>query len=47
MIHYAKGFAHAALGDVPAAEAEQARFREAAKLVPRSRQSTTCCACSC
>ena len=28
----------AALGNVPAAEAEQARFREAAKLVPRSRQ---------
>jgi hypothetical protein len=38
MIHYAKGVAHAALGDVPAAEAEQALFREAAKRVPRSRQ---------
>jgi tetratricopeptide (TPR) repeat protein len=31
MIHYAKGVAHAALGEVPAAEAEQALFREAAK----------------
>ena len=38
MIHYAKGVAHAALGDVPAAEAEQALFREAAKRVPESRQ---------
>ena len=38
MIHYAKGVAHAALGDVSAEEGEQARFREAAKLVPRSRQ---------
>src|SRR3984957_11153791 len=38
MIHYAKGVAHAALGNVPAAETEQARFRKAAKLVPRSRQ---------
>jgi tetratricopeptide (TPR) repeat protein len=38
MMHYAKGVAHAALDEVPAAEAEQARFREAAKLVPRSRQ---------
>ena len=37
MMHYAKGVAHAALGDVPAAEAEQARFREAAKRVPKSR----------
>ena len=37
MIHYAKGVAHAALGDVPAAEAEQALFREAAKRVPKSR----------
>jgi tetratricopeptide (TPR) repeat protein len=37
MTHYAKGVAHAALGDVPAAEAEQERFRAAAKLVPKSR----------
>ena len=37
MIHYAKGVAHAALGDVPAAEAEQALFRAAAKRVPKSR----------
>ena len=38
MMHYAKGVAHAALGDVPAAETEQALFREAAKRVPESRQ---------
>jgi tetratricopeptide (TPR) repeat protein len=38
MIHYAKGVAHAALGDVAAAEAEQAQFREAAKRVPETRQ---------
>jgi tetratricopeptide (TPR) repeat protein len=37
MMHYARGVAHAALGDVPAAEAEQALFREAAKRVPKSR----------
>ncbi len=37
MIHYAKGVAHAALSDVPAAEAEQALFREAAKRVIKSR----------
>lgn len=37
MIHYAKGVAHAALGDVPAAEAEQALFRAAAARVPESR----------
>jgi tetratricopeptide (TPR) repeat protein len=37
MIHYAKGVAHAALGEVPAAEAEQALFREATKRVPKSR----------
>ena len=37
MLHYAKGVAHAALGDVTAAEAEQALFREAAKRVPESR----------
>jgi len=37
MLHYAKGVAHAALGDVAAAEAEQALFREAAKRVPKSR----------
>jgi tetratricopeptide (TPR) repeat protein len=38
MMHHAKGVAHAALGDVPAAEAEQAHFREVAKHVPWSRQ---------
>ena len=38
MMHYAKGVAHAALGDVAAAQAEQAQFREAAKRVPKSRQ---------
>ena len=38
MMHYAKGVAHAALGDVPAANAEQALFRATAKRVPRSRQ---------
>ena len=37
MIHYAKGVAHAALGEVPAAEAEQALFRDAANQVPKSR----------
>ena len=37
MMRYAKGVAYAALGDVPAAEAEQALFREAAKRVPESR----------
>ncbi len=37
MMHYAKGVAQAALGDVPAAEAEQALFLEAAKRVPESR----------
>ncbi len=37
MMHYAKGVAYAALGDVPAAEAEQALFRAAAKCVPKSR----------
>jgi tetratricopeptide (TPR) repeat protein len=38
MMHYAKGVAYAALGEVPAAAAEQALFRDAAKRVPRSRQ---------
>jgi len=38
MLHYAKGVAHAALGNVPAAEAEQALFRKAAQRVPKSRQ---------
>jgi tetratricopeptide (TPR) repeat protein len=38
MMHYAKGVAHAALGDVAAAEAEQAQFRAAAPRVPQSRQ---------
>jgi tetratricopeptide (TPR) repeat protein len=37
MIHYAKGVAHAALGDVAAAEKEQKLFREAARRVPESR----------
>jgi tetratricopeptide (TPR) repeat protein len=37
MMHYAKGVAHAALGDVPAAEAQQALFRSAANHVPKSR----------
>jgi tetratricopeptide (TPR) repeat protein len=37
MLHYAKGVAHAALGDVGAAVAEQALFREAATRVPKSR----------
>jgi hypothetical protein len=37
MMHYAKGVAHSALGDVPAAAAEQALFREAVKRVPKSR----------
>jgi tetratricopeptide (TPR) repeat protein len=38
MTHYAKGVAHAALGDVAAAEAEQALFHAAARNVPESRQ---------
>jgi len=38
MVLYAKGVAHAALGEVAAAEAEQALFREAAQRVPKSRQ---------
>ena len=37
MMHYAKGVAHAALGDVAEAEAEQSLFRAAAQRVPRSR----------
>lgn len=37
MMHYAKGVAHAALGEVAAAEAEQQLFREAAKCVPETR----------
>jgi tetratricopeptide (TPR) repeat protein len=37
MMHYAKGVAHAALGNVPAAEAEQALFRAAVPRVPPSR----------
>jgi tetratricopeptide (TPR) repeat protein len=36
-MHYARGVAHAALGNVPEAEAEQALFRAAAKRVPDSR----------
>jgi tetratricopeptide (TPR) repeat protein len=38
MMHYAKCVAHAALGEVQAAETEQALFRTAAQRVPRSRQ---------
>jgi hypothetical protein len=37
MMHYARGVAHAALGDVPAAEAEQTLFRAVVKRVPKSR----------
>jgi tetratricopeptide (TPR) repeat protein len=37
MMHYAKGVAHAALGNVAAAEAEQTRFRAAAQRVPETR----------
>ncbi|HWF77519.1 MAG TPA: hypothetical protein VN694_10120 [Caulobacteraceae bacterium] len=37
MLRYAKGVAHAALGEVAAAEAEQALFREAVRRVPKSR----------
>ncbi len=37
MMHYAKGVAHAALGEVPAAESEQKLFRQAAKRVPETR----------
>ena len=36
-MHYAKGVAHAAMGNVPAAEAEQALFRAAVPRVPKSR----------
>jgi tetratricopeptide (TPR) repeat protein len=36
-ILYAKGVAYAAMGNVPAAEKEQAAFREAAKRVPETR----------
>jgi tetratricopeptide (TPR) repeat protein len=36
-IHYAKGVAHASLGEVAEAEREQARFREAFARVPESR----------
>jgi tetratricopeptide (TPR) repeat protein len=44
MMHYARGVAHAALGDVAAAEAEQALFRAAAKRVPKSRyMHNVCC----
>ena len=37
MLHYARGLAHAVLGDVPAAREEQARFEAAAARVPASR----------
>jgi len=37
MLRYARGVAHAALGEVAAAEAEQAAFRAAAARVPKSR----------
>lgn len=36
-MHYARGVAHAAMGNVKAAEAEQALFRAAALRVPKSR----------
>ena len=36
-MHYAKGVAHAALGNVPEAEAEQSLFRAAVQRVPKSR----------
>src|ERR1700745_4003088 len=44
MIHYAKGVAHAALGEVKEAKAEQELFRAAAKRVPKSRylHNVTC-----
>lgn len=44
MIHYAKGVAHAALGNVAAAEAERERFRTARATVPESRtvHNNTC-----
>ena len=38
MIHYAKAVAHAALGNVAAAEEERERFRAARKTVPESRK---------
>jgi tetratricopeptide (TPR) repeat protein len=38
MMHYAKGVAHAALGDAAAAEKEQALFRAAVHRVPPSRK---------
>lgn len=37
MIHYAKAVAHATLGDVASAEAEQAQFEAAVQRVPESR----------
>ena len=37
VMHYAKGVAHAALGNVPAAQAEQALFRAARQRVPEER----------
>lgn len=37
-IHYARGVAHAALGDVAAAEAEQALFEAACTRIPESRR---------
>jgi tetratricopeptide (TPR) repeat protein len=36
-IHYARGVAHAALGNVSAAEVEQVRFREACERIPDAR----------
>ena len=43
MMHYAKGVAHAALGEVAAAEAEQVLFRAAAGRVPTSRHMHNVC----
>ncbi len=38
VLHYAKGVAHAALGDVPAAEAEQRKFFAARDAMPEDRR---------
>ncbi|MEZ4859963.1 MAG: tetratricopeptide repeat protein [Caldilineaceae bacterium] len=44
ILHYAKGIAHAALGNIAEAEMEQARFRAAQARVPKSRNhfNNTC-----
>ena len=44
MMHYARGVAHAAMGNVAAAEAEQTLFRAAAPQVPKTRYlHNVCC----